>query len=165
MKVVYFVRHAKSSWEDPSLKDFDRPLNKRGFRDAPFMGKLLHAKGAKPDQLISSPAMRAKTTAGFFAEALEIPKEEIRLVRDIYEAFPEEILRLINELPNGLNEVMIFGHNPTMTALANKFSEDLISNIPTCGVFKVVAEVDDWQAFGPQTGQLTDYHYPKQYFS
>jgi len=165
MKVVYFVRHAKSSWEDSRLKDFDRPLNKRGFRDAPFMGKLVHAKGAKPDRLISSPAVRALTTARFFAEAMAIEEAALQLEQSIYEAFADELMRIVQSLNNEWQEVMLFGHNPSLTTLANRFSASPISNVPTCGVFRVEAEVDDWKAFTASTASLTEFHYPKQYFS
>lgn len=165
MKVVYFVRHAKSSWADPSLKDFDRPLNKRGLRDAPFMGKLMNAKENKPDALISSPALRAKTTAYYFAEALGIEERQVELKPDIYEAFTEALLRIVQNLPATYDTVVLFGHNPALTSLANSFSDSPIANIPTCGVFKVEATVDNWKAFNETTGRLTAFHYPKQYFS
>ena len=77
MKKLFLVRHAKSSWADPSLADLDRPLNKRGLRDAPFMAKLLKGRGVQPDRILSSPANRAFTTASYFAEALDIPSKEI----------------------------------------------------------------------------------------
>ena len=165
MKTIYFVRHAKSSWEDLSLTDFDRPLNRRGLRDAPFMGKLMHAKGLKPDQIITSPAVRAKTTAQYYAEALEVAEEKVQHQPVIYEAFPEDIYRLISGFSNEWKVVYLFGHNPTWTTLANAFSSSFISNIPTCGTFRVDAEVDDWAAFTAQTGTLSEFHYPKQYFS
>lgn len=165
MKTIYFVRHAKSSWDHPMLQDFDRPLNPRGLRDAPFMGKLLHAKGAKPDVLISSPAQRALHTARFFAEAMGHDPDSVQQEPQIYEAYPETIFFFIQALPNEHQEIFLFGHNPTWTSLANQFSEEFLSNIPTCGVFKVEAAVDDWAAFTRHTGALTAFHFPKQYFS
>lgn len=165
MKTVFFARHAKSSWDHAELSDFKRPLNNRGLRDAPFMGKLLHAKGAQPDLIISSPAVRALTTAEYFAKALGIAPSEIRQEKSVYEAFPEDIMDLIQALPNALSTVFLFGHNPSMTALANQFSPGFIANIPTCGVFQVNAEVEEWGAFTSETGLLAAYHYPKQYFS
>jgi phosphohistidine phosphatase len=165
MKVVYFVRHAKSSWADPSLKDFDRPLNKRGLRDAPFMGKLMNAKAGPADLLLSSPAVRARTTAEYFAHALGIDKENITLEAGIYEAFPAELINILQKLDDELQTVMLFGHNPALTSIANLFSEEPIANVPTCGVFKVEATVARWEAFNESVGRLTEFHYPKQYFS
>lgn len=165
MKTIYFVRHAKSSWEDASLRDFQRPLNDRGLRDAPFMGKLMHAKGLPVDRIITSPAERARTTARFYASAIGYPEDTIQEEPVIYEAFPEDIFRLIEEFSEAWDVVYLFGHNPTWTSIANTFAETFIANIPTCGTFRVDAEVDDWAAVTAQTGRLSEFHYPKQYFS
>lgn len=165
MKVVYFVRHAKSSWADPSLRDFDRPLNKRGLRDAPFMGKLMNTKEKQPDALISSPALRAKTTAYFFADALGIENSQVELNPAIYEATVEELIAIVQQLPDTYETVMLFGHNPALTSLANVFSGTPIANIPTCGLFKVEATPGHWAAFKEANGRLTAFYYPKQYFT
>ncbi len=165
MKIIYFVRHAKSSWEDSSLRDFQRPLNKRGLRDAPFMGRLMHAKAPAPDRLITSPAVRARTTARYYAEAIGYPVEDLQEEPVIYEAFPVDIMKLIEQFDPGWKVVFLFGHNPTWTTLANTFATSFIANIPTCGTFRVEAEVDDWAAFTSATGRLTEFYYPKQYFT
>ena len=164
MKTVYFVRHAKSSWDDPSLRDLDRPLNPRGFRDAPFMAKLLKAKMVVPGQIISSPAKRAHTTAVYFAKELGLAPEDIMIRREIYEAYTGDVIDLIQSLPDDLDIVLIFGHNPTFTSIANMFSQDYIPNVPTCGITKVVAPVQNWKQFNEQTASLEDFYYPKQYF-
>ena len=164
MKTVFFVRHAKSSWADPGLRDIERPLNKRGLRDAPFMGKLLKGKGVKPDRLISSPAKRAFTTAVFFANALGLDATQIDQNHGIYEAYSSSVLDIIRALPDTLNTVMVFGHNPTFTSLANMFTNDYIANVPTCGVFKVESQQDSWKKFGDSDTKLTDFYFPKQYF-
>ncbi|MCB9035195.1 MAG: histidine phosphatase family protein [Lewinellaceae bacterium] len=164
MKTVFFVRHAKSSWDNPSLRDIERPLNKRGKRDAPFMGKLLKGKGIQPDRLISSPANRAFTTAKYFAQALGIAEAEIESDKRIYDAYPEDILDIVQELPDDYSMVLVFGHNPTFTGVANLFTEDYISNVPTCGIFRIDAEVESWRDFREGKGLLTEYHYPRQYF-
>ena len=164
MKTVFFVRHAKSSWDNPSLRDIERPLNKRGKRDAPFMGKLLKGKGIQPDRLISSPANRAFTTAKYFAQALGIAEAEIETDKRIYDAYPEDILDIVQELPDDYSMVLVFGHNPTFTGVANLFTEDYISNVPTCGIFRIDAEVGSWRDFREGKGLLTEYHYPRQYF-
>lgn len=163
MKSVLFVRHAKSSWEDLSLRDIDRPLNKRGLKDAPLMGKLLRKKGVSPDRLISSPALRALTTAEFFARELGIAKEEIEIDRRIYDAFPEDLIQLVREIPDDQEVVLIFGHNPTYTSLANLFAMEMIDNIPTCGVFRIDAVIDSWRQFSQEKGRLTAFYYPKQF--
>lgn len=164
MKVVYFVRHAKSSWDNPRLSDFERPLNERGRRDAPFMAKLLKSKGVIPDAFVSSPANRALSTAGYFAEAFGVEKAAIQIQEAIYEASPSTILQVLRALPAAWHTIFIFGHNPTFTDLANQFIEKTIHNLPTCGVVKVEDEVADWKEFGSAKAKATEFYYPKQYF-
>ncbi|MCB0553891.1 MAG: histidine phosphatase family protein [Phaeodactylibacter sp.] len=164
MKTVYFVRHAKSSWDNPTLRDIDRPLSKRGLRDAPFMANLIKGKGLKPGLLLSSPAVRAYSTAKFFADALDIPVSQIEQVKKIYEAYPDDILEIIQELPDDYDTAFLFGHNPTLTSVANMFTDDYIANIPTCAVFRVDSEVENWMDFREGKGKLTELHFPKQFF-
>ncbi len=165
MKSMYFVRHAKSSWTNPSLDDIDRPLNERGLRDAPFMAQLLGGKGLKADRIISSPANRALTTASYFADALGIDRSEIEVNPRIYEAWSEDVLELVRRLPNSLNVVCIFGHNPTFTSIANMFSDSYLPNLPTCGVFRLDSEITAWDQLSDANTRLVELIYPKQYFS
>ncbi len=165
MKIVYLIRHAKSSWKDMSLKDIDRPLNKRGKRDAPFMGNLLKEQGVMPDMLISSPANRAYTTACHFAEALGIPKAEIIQEPRIYEAWTADILEIIQQQPEDRQTIFLFGHNPTFTSFANSFTKNYIDNVPTCGIVRIDAEIDHWKAFSEQTAKVISFQFPKQHFS
>ncbi|MDX2067540.1 MAG: histidine phosphatase family protein [Haliscomenobacter sp.] len=162
MKTVFFVRHAKSSWDNPSLSDRDRPLNARGLRDAPQMGLKLKQLNANIELIVSSPAKRAFTTATFFAAALGLPLDEIVLEPRLYEAMSEDVISVINGLSDEYKVIAIFGHNPTFTFIANLFTEDYIDNIPTCGVFKVDARINSWKEFGENSGRLTAFYYPKQ---
>ena len=162
MKKVYFIRHAKSSWDDPGLSDIERPLNKRGLRDGPFMSKMLKGKGIQPDKLISSPANRAFTTATFFAKELNIPEQAIVVRKEIYHAYPEEVLNIIRNLSDADNVILLFGHNPCFTSLANQFSDEYIPNVPTCGIVKVEADVERWSDFETD-GKLEAFYFPKQY--
>ncbi len=165
MKTVYFIRHAKSSWEDMSLRDSERPLNKRGFRDAPFMSKLFKAKETLPDIIFSSPAVRAYTTARFFAEELGWEEKEIQTDPDLYLGNEDYIIQKINMLDDSVNTVCFFGHNPTTTNLANIFHDDYVANVPTCAIVKVQGEIDSWQHFNPKAIKFVEIHYPKQYFT
>ncbi len=165
MKTIYFIRHAKSSWSDPTKDDHDRVLNKRGLRDAPFMAKALKGKGAQPDLLVSSSAVRARTTALYFAKEFEIPPEDLQIETDIYEAFPQQVLAVVQGLEDRYQEVGIFGHNPAFTSLINAFSQEYLANLPTCGIAKVVAAVDNWVDFDTKHGHLVELHFPKQYFT
>ena len=164
MKTFFLIRHAKSSWADMSLRDFDRPLNKRGLRDAPFMAKMLAGKGIKADAIISSPANRALTTATYFAIEMGIAAKAIVQEKKIYEAYSEDVLEVLAELNSEWNTVLIFGHNPTFTALANDFGTDYISNLPTCGIVKIESSANDWAAVDETNSRLTAFYYPKQYF-
>lgn len=164
MKTFYLIRHAKSSWEDNSLSDADRPLNARGLRDAPFMAKMLKGKQIKIDQIISSPANRAFTTANYFAEAFEVKADDILVKEEIYEAYAEQVLEIVKNLPDTLEEVIVFGHNPSFTSLANIFSEEYIPNVPTCGIIKVVANTDKWSEINATNGKVGAFYFPKQYF-
>ncbi len=163
MKTVYLVRHAKSSWDNMDLRDIERPLNERGLRDAPFMAKLMKAKGAKPDALIASPAVRALTTAMFFKEELAVAGQDVWIRDEIYEAFTTQITSLIQKLPEDLDTVMLFGHNPTFTGVANLFTKSYIPNMPTCGVVRIDAEVSHWGEFNERTARVTEVSFPKEY--
>ena len=165
MKTVHFIRHAKSSWSDNSLKDIERPLNKRGLRDAPFMASLLRGKGTKIDAIISSPAVRAHTTATYFADSFGINNDQILLEARIYEAWTQEIVNIIQGLSDDYNSVLVFGHNPAFTSISNLFRiEPYLPNLPTCGIVKVEAPVTTWSEFNDSTARATALYYPKQYF-
>ncbi|MEM9918035.1 MAG: histidine phosphatase family protein [Bacteroidota bacterium] len=164
MKTVFFIRHAKSSWADSSLSDIDRPLNDRGRRDAPFMSRMLVGRGVKVDKIISSPANRAFSTAAYFADAFAIDRREILVKREIYEAWGEEVISVIKSLKDDWQTVLIFGHNPCFTSLVNNYSKEYISNVPTCGIGRVDADVEKWSMFDEHSGRLSAFYYPKQYF-
>ncbi len=165
MKKLFLIRHAKSSWDDPGIPDIDRPLNGRGLRDAPQMAVLLKGMGIHPDRLVSSPANRAFTTASFFAAAFGIPASEIEIVDDIYEAMPQDILRVVHHLDDKYATVLLFGHNPTLTSVANMYAESYIPNVPTCGIVGIQAAVERWRDFNEQTARLIGFHFPKQHLS
>ncbi|MDO8366481.1 MAG: histidine phosphatase family protein [Saprospiraceae bacterium] len=163
MRTLYLIRHAKSSWGNPGLRDHDRPLNERGLHDAPKMAQLLVEQGIKPDLLVSSPAKRALTTAFFFADAFKVEPVEVLREPNIYEAFPQEILRIISELPESATTVMIFGHNPTFTEVANQFIEnDFIENVPTCGVVKITSSAPSWREFYEGNSKVAACYFPKE---
>jgi len=163
MKTFILVRHAKSNWDNPDLDDIDRPLNKRGLRDAPNMGKLLAEKGIKPDLIISSPAERAFTTAEFFAEALDYPLENIRIEKLIYFAGFQEITRMLSELADSVSTVILFGHNPDITLLANVLSIAKIGNMPTCGIVCIDFKMEKWQQISEKKGILRFFEEPKRH--
>jgi phosphohistidine phosphatase len=162
MRTLFIIRHAKSSWDHPGLRDFDRPLNGRGLHDAPKMAAFLRAKGIQPDLLLSSPAKRALTTALFFAKEYDLPETEIARREDIYEASVQDLLLLISSLPDAANTVFLFGHNPTLTDLANQFTEDYISNIPTCGIVRVDTTALSWDKMYEGNSRVVAKYFPKE---
>jgi len=165
MKKLFLIRHGKSSWSNPDLQDFDRPLNKRGIRDAPFMAKMLVGKGIKVDQIVTSPANRAISTAKQFATEQEMDHENLIIKHEIYEADPEILLQLVRGFSDEVDVVFMFGHNPGFTYLANMFDGDYIVNIPTCGIVEIQADIERWQELGGTNGKIANFYFPKQYFS
>ena len=161
MKILYLVRHAKSSWKNPDLDDFERPLNKRGKRDAPVMGRFLRDKDILPDMLISSPAVRAKKTAKIIAENLAYSKNKINFDHEIYEASTKGLLMIISNINNKYNTVMLVGHNPSMTYVANTISKRRIDNIPTCGIICIELNITSWKEISENCGKLIFFEYPK----
>ncbi len=157
MKTLYLVRHAKSSWKDPTLDDFDRPLNKRGKHDAPLMARKLYEMGIKPDIIISSPAKRALKTAKIFAKTLDVP---LQTDKRLYEAMPRDFREVMHEVFKTHDNVMLVSHNPGLTMFNDEISDIPIYNIPTAGVIGVGFETHD-TAF--TDGKQLFYIYPKKF--
>ncbi len=163
MKTLYIVRHAKSSWKNPSLSDWERPLNNRGSRDAPFMGKRLAEHGINPEIMISSPAARALMTARVVAEQIGYAPSAIHTEKRLYAAGLGDALQVIKQLKDGLETVMIFGHNPAFTDLVDYITGDSIGNLPTCGICAVTFDLSSWQSVAPGTGTILFFDYPKKH--
>ena len=162
MKRLTLVRHAKSSWKDPELSDFDRPLNKRGKHDAPLTGKRLAARGLRPEFIVSSPARRARRTAKLIARELELPDDRLILETEIYDAEAEVLLKVVRALDERWEHVLLVGHNPGLTELGNLLADCGIENIPTCGVLCLDFDTGDWKSLGPRSGTLVFYDTPKK---
>ena len=158
-KELILIRHAKSSWGDPSLADHDRPLNKRGERNAPEMGIRLTASGVRPEAMFTSTAVRAATTAEIVAEAIEFPQDEIVREPGLYHADVGEWLAWVTGLDDVWNTVMAFGHNPGITELVAGVWGLPVQNVPTCGVVSLRFEVSEWKnaAAGKPAAALFDY--------
>lgn len=146
-KTLFLIRHAKSDWGDPSLKDFDRSLNERGKRDAPVMAKRLIDKGISIDSFISSPAKRARRTAEAFVKEFGREKNEIIFHDNLYLAGPDIFFDVINKTEPSVKSIAVFSHNPGITDFANLLTNARIDDIPTCGVFAVTIRTDNWKEF------------------
>jgi phosphohistidine phosphatase len=163
MKTLFLIRHAKSSWNDANLTDFERVLNNRGLRDAPFMADLLKKNGVKPDLMLVSTAKRTRLTADFFIKSLAIETSKIIFEEKIYEAAPRTILTIIQDIKSTDSIVLLIGHNPAMTDVANFFSKKFIDNVPTCGIIKIEAAIENWTDFLPENAAVTGIFFPGMY--
>lgn len=161
MKKLLLVRHAKSDWEDLSLADFDRPLNQRGHKAAPEMAERLLKRKIIPQHLVTSPALRALTTAKYFADVLGFKKKEIEQNQAIYEASASTLLEVINNFDNRYDFIALFGHNPGLTNISIVLSNSDIYNIPTCGTVLIEFPFEDWKMISSGTGAQIFYDYPK----
>ena len=162
MKTLTIVRHAKSSWDHPGLSDRDRPLNKRGERDAPEMGRRIQAHGIRPSLIVSSPAERAWSTARIIATELAYPLEFLQREKRLYLASVDTILDVIAAQDEGFNNLMIVGHNPGLTEFANFLSPGLTNNLPTAGIVAVEIDQDDWSLYERPSTRLLVHDYPKK---
>lgn len=163
MKHIFFVRHAKSSWDNHNLADHDRPLNQRGKKDAPKMAMRLVGIGVAPDGILTSTAKRARATAKVFREACGLSKKQVIKDKRLYHAMPNGIEERIRALPEDWNTVLVFGHNPGYTDLANKLRHDSrIDNVPTCGIVGASSDIDSWEDFSLSEAKRTTFMYPKE---
>lgn len=160
MKSLLITRHAKSSWDNFAQKDFERPLNERGHRDAPEMAKRLLKKNIEIDAFISSTAVRALTTCTYFAKAYHKEKEIIK-IPELYHASPEIFYTVINNVNDSFHTIALFSHNPGITAFVNDLTDAHIDNMPTCGVFAVNAKIKSWKDFFSAKKELWFFDYPK----
>lgn len=162
MKQLIIIRHAKSSWDNLSQKDFDRPLNDRGHRDAPNMVKRLLEKNVDIDTFISSPAKRAFTTAEYFAREYHVPEKKIVQIPELYHAPSETFYKTISKTEDAFETIAIFAHNPGITQFVNQLTTTQIDNMPTCGIFAVKAEICRWLNFETSNKTFWFFISPKQ---
>ena len=162
MKKLFIVRHAKSSWDFPELDDYDRPLNKRGKKNAPEMGMRLAKRLVKPDMIITSPAKRAASTARRIAEEISFPFKNINREPQFYHGSVGDIISIMQGVSADVKTLMIFGHNPILTDLTNYLSGSDIYNIPTCGIAEMEFDVSSWGKIGKKSANLISFDYPKK---
>lgn len=164
MKTLVLVRHAKSSHDDPFIKDIDRPLNHRGKRDAPVMAHFLNQSNIIPDCILSSPATRAHITAAIFAQELLGDESRVDVWDEIYDAPAKQLMSVIKQVDDANRVCMLVGHNPGLTDLANhliKVPRDHIDNIPTTGVVILELGIGTWIQLTEAIAVLSRFVYPK----
>ncbi len=162
MKTICLVRHAKSSWDYPELDDFDRPLNSRGRHDAPFMARQLLERTIVPELVVSSPANRAAATARTIAAQLHYPLERVRYEAELYDAGVEDLLGVIGRIDAAVGTLLLVGHNPGLTALADRLLGAPLGNIPTAGVCGLALDIPTWEGAGRQRAGLLFFDFPKK---
>ena len=162
MKSLYLLRHAKSSWSEPGLGDQQRPLNKRGLRDAPMMGGRFCNRGEALDRMLSSPAQRAQSTAELFGNACGFSISSIITEPDLYFHGSGSIETLILEQPDHLQSLMLVFHNPDITQFANSIDYDFhVDNIPSCGLVRLDSTIDRWCDWSRDTTHFNYFDFPK----
>lgn len=162
MRTIYLIRHAKSSWDDEDLEDFERPLNERGRNDAPEMGRRLKLAGVKPGIILSSPALRAIATARKIAEILNFPCQDILVDSKLYEASEKEILNAISKQNNELVSMLVIGHNPGMHLLCKKFGAVDLEYFPTCAIGGFRFDSDYWKDLEKMKGSMIYHDFPRK---
>ena len=158
------LRHAKSCWEN-DLPDFERPLNKRGLRNAPLMAERLKVRHCRPDLALVSPARRALETARIILPAIGLEEQCICLDERIYEAGSRLLFDLVRETADNIKHLLLIGHNPGFTELWNVLAQDKVLNIPTCGAFSLkFPDLKNWFELKPVSGKTVFMDYPKKKF-
>lgn len=162
MKTIFLLRHAKSSWSNPGLNDQQRPLNKRGNHDAPLMGGRFKVRDELLDLILTSPAMRARQTAELFADACGYSPEEIIEESELYLLGVRSIEDIIENQDDRYQSLMLVFHNPDITNFVNSCDAAVrIDNIPTCGLVKLVSDIQHWQDWSLSNAQFEYFDYPR----
>lgn len=161
MKNLWLIRHAKSSWNHGELQDSFRPLNERGYRDAPEMAARLKKAGVIPDQIISSPAIRAYSTAMIFADVIRYPHDSIRIYTKLYGATPNSYLGVIQSIADECSTVFLFAHNPTISQTLEVLAGLENQELPTCGIAHIQFAHESWKDCAAKSGKLLLLDYPK----
>ncbi len=144
MKTLYIIRHAKSSWEF-DLEDKKRPLNPRGLLDAELVGKELKTLVKTLDLILSSPAVRAYSTAKIINKYLDMPENLFIVKEELYDFDGSKVIETVKKCEDTINSLMIFGHNHAFTSIANNYGSEAIDNLPTCGVVVIEFDCDKWE--------------------
>jgi phosphohistidine phosphatase len=158
---LILIRHTKSNWTDLSLPDFDRPIKKDRIEDAKNMAAQLKSLDVEPDLIICSPAKRTRQTAEYFCDKLKYDEKDIQFDKRIYESTPEDILQVIRETDSKVKTLVVIGHNPSLTYLANMFAENSIEEIPTTGVVWLEFNTSDWELYKLTPSKLRAFLTPK----
>jgi phosphohistidine phosphatase len=159
MKTLFVLRHAKSSWENNDLADFDRPLNQRGEAAAPFVGEVMKDNGFAPEIIIASPAVRARETARLVKESAGL-SAEIKHNERIYEASPQTLRNIAASIDDRFNSAMMVGHNPGMEGFVRLLTGRL-EPMPTASLAVIDLDILGWEQLTDRAGRLRRIVRPK----
>ncbi|WP_346838132.1 histidine phosphatase family protein [Microbulbifer sp. SAOS-129_SWC] len=165
MKKLTLIRHAKSSWADPALNDFERPLNKRGQRDLPAMARRVRDfyadAGLVPDRLLTSGALRALTTARALADALQLGSEQVLVQPELYAASCEALLQQLQRQSDRWRHLILVAHNPGLEDLACYLTHERLAKFPTAAVLHIHLGIAHWRELAESCGRVELFDYPK----
>lgn len=159
MKKLYLIRHAKSGWDNPALKDIERPLNERGYASANEMSQQLKVI---PDLIITSPAVRAMSTALIFARNLDYNFNNIVIKQELYDTDIKDYLSVLHSIDNQFKTVLLFAHNPTISDFAESLTKSIPKEMPTCAMAGISFNTNNWKEIKSKTGELFLFDYPKK---
>ncbi len=161
-KELFILRHAKSSWDEPSVDDVDRSLTPRGINDAHAMATRLKKQLKDVDLILTSHANRATHTSTIFAEVIGYPLSNIKISSKLYEIGESQLVSIIKALPDDLTRVLVVGHNPTFTYFVNRYLRDIIDNIPTTGIVGLSFNTSSWNDISKDNLQSSFFDFPKK---
>lgn len=161
-KTLFLFRHAKSSWDYPELSDYERPLNKRGFRSIEVMSQRLINRKIIFDKVYSSPALRAAYTARSIAQNLGFNLNEIIYTERLYDSSVRDIRDVLFQNEAEINSIAIFSHNPTLTSFAGNYLKNFYENIPTLGLLEIEFSCENWSDINENNSKLILFDYPKK---
>lgn len=162
MKTLYLVRHAKSDQGIEGIEDIDRPLNTRGYRDAHSISNAMKEKKLLPDLIIVSPAIRAFSTALIFCGNFNFNPDNIIIKTDLYNSSVKNYLQVITKVDDHFSSIMLFGHNPVISNLANRLTSEVAENIPPCSIVAIKSKCKHWDNFDESECELLFYDFPKK---
>ncbi len=163
MKTIYLIRHAKSDWSIEDIPDIDRPLNQKGYNDAHKMSSILKGKKITPDLVISSPAIRAITTALIFCRSLSYDQSSIMIAPELYDSEEKDYMKVIKKTENQHAIIFVFGHNNTITQCVNKLINSSTTVMSTCSIAGIRTPIKDWSKLAVDNNELVFFDYPKNH--
>lgn len=159
---LFLVRHAEAAEANASQRDIERDLTPKGYRDAPRVGRYLFEQQCRPEVILSSAAQRAMATAELLAEQLKFDTGKIKYMEELYQASVRSILQLVGEQKENCQQIMIIGHNPVLTYLAEYLTGQEIGSIASCGVVNIKFILDNWSEISQDTAELLTYTTPEE---